>query len=446
MAVRESECANATTLNCFPDNLVHDIDGSPFRAVNQRVEQVAAIPAPYTSDQKSFVEAHKDELMVATWTRTSVNHLVGQRRAVTGNEAWQGRTLQELVAEQHGAGFLLPNVHLSSGTGFNERGTDDGLRPSSYGEAVSDPGLWPLALSGSKGLARAVRPKLIQHARSVRDGVLDPRSAFFQTFGESPRIGRWLANRGDKARQIEQAGLIDQLFFLSESDAYPLSEFGLSPSPSARVVQDAFPNASTDPLEAQAALAFLLLKYRVSVSVTLGPSASATFEEGVDLSGGAIPEGGLVNPPIAFDFSHQGNRSVQAMMWDRVFGIAARLKRLLKNEEMDDGSSMWDHTLLYFATDFGRTKQRPENAPEFGTGHDLNNAVVFLSPLVNGNRILGGLDPDTGLTHGFDPVTGEPAPDRHMTEAQIFSGICSTLGLDLGGSGLPPVPAMRKGA
>ena len=44
----------------------------------------------------------------------------------------------------------------------------------------------------------------------------------------------------------------------------------------------------------------------------------------------------------------------------------------------------------------------------FGTGHHLNNGSLIVSPFANGNRVLGGVDPDTGLTYGFDPRTGDP--------------------------------------
>ena len=72
--------------------------------------------------------------------------------------------------------------------------------------------------------------------------------------------------------------------------------------------------------------------------------------------------------------------------------------------------------MLYIASDFGREKRRPAGAEEWGTSHDLNNGVITLSPLVNGNTILGGVDPNTGLTFGFDPNTGAPDPGRNMNE------------------------------
>ena len=53
---------------------------------------------------------------------------------MSGNNAWYGRTLQEAVALTYGAGFALPNVHLSAGTGYTERGSDAALPAYCYGE------------------------------------------------------------------------------------------------------------------------------------------------------------------------------------------------------------------------------------------------------------------------------------------------------------------------
>ena len=60
-------------------------------------------------------------------------------------------------------------------------------------------------------------------------------------------------------------------------------------------------NPFVDPLEGQAALAFLLLKNRISTSVTLGPSFN------VVLNGSS-----LVQTPLAFDYSHNAHRQTQA--------------------------------------------------------------------------------------------------------------------------------------
>ncbi len=444
MAIRESESANAANLNCFPDAVVQNIDDSPFRAVNLSSDNLGPIGVPFSSDQASFVRKHKEDMMVATWTRTSVNHAVAQRRSVTGNDAWRGRTLQEAAALEYGQSCVLPNAHLITGSGCTERGADDGLPQVCYGEAVPDPTLWPLALHGSRGIGRPVDGKLLARARALRNEVLERDSAFSRTFGNSTLLQHWNQLRGERQQALESADLISKLMLFSDAEV-PLSQYGLSSSPDAATVRAAFPAFAEDPLHAQAALAFLLLKYRISVSVTLGPGFDAVFEEDIDFSGGGIPEGAVKNPPLAFDFSHQGHRSSQAFMWDRLFGVADSLIGLLKSEEYADGQSLWDRSMIYIASDFGRSKNRPSNSEDFGSAHDLNNGVMVLSPLANGNQVLGGVDPDTGMTYGFDPRTGAPEPGRTMSEGEIYAGVVQALGIDTSGSGLPDMAAMRKG-
>ncbi|MND03734.1 hypothetical protein D3C83_237030 [compost metagenome] len=58
--------------------------------------------------------------------------------------------------------------------------------------------------------------------------------------------------------------------------------------------------------------------------------------------------------------------------------------------------------------------------------------------------MLGGVNPDTGLTYGFNLQTGVPDPTRKTAEAEIFSGVLGALNVDMTGSNLPDVPAMRK--
>jgi uncharacterized protein (DUF1501 family) len=170
------------------------------------------------------------------------------------------------------------------------------------------------------------------------------------------------------------------------------------------------------------------------------------FKKGVSLGMGGLGEDGILNTPISFDFSHSANREVQALMWNRQLKIADRLIRLLQSEEFGNGQSYWDRSMIYFATEFGRTRKRPDNAMTFGTGHDLNNGYLVVSPLANGGRVLGGVDPDTLMTYGFDPQTGRPQPGRNMTEPEIYSGLAHALGIDTAGANLPDMRSMRRRA
>lgn len=446
LAVRDSESKAAREVNVYPDQLVQQIGDTPFRAIDFSANRIGAIPASFKANQSNFVKKHGSDMMVITHTGTSVNHRVAEHRSINGNAAWKGRTLQEAVALQYGAGHAIPNVHLVNGTGFTERGTDDSMPSYAYGEHVAVPNLWPLSLDGYKGVDGAPSRELFEKARAFRNQQLDPDSEFYKTFQKSARIRRWTALRGAPLQGVEKADLITKLMLFPDSDKMPLRAHGLKGSELGEKVRTAFPRYQIDPLESQAALAFLLLRYGVAVTVTLGAEGGAVFKEGVSLQNGKLGEGGMINTPIAFDFSHQAHRETQALMWDRTLSVADRLITLLKGEEFRDGQSYWDRSMIYFATEFGRTRRRPEGAMSFGSGHDLNNGSLIVSPMANGGKVLGGVDPDTVLTYGFDPRTGEPDKGRNMTEEETYSGIAQAMGVEMPGSGLPDMRAMRRKA
>jgi hypothetical protein len=447
LAIRASECATPDDLNCFPDALVRGWDDSPFRAVDLSMDEIGPIPASFSVEPSRFFDKRRHELMVATWTRTSVNHQVGQKRSVTGNEAWRGRTLQELVAWQYGMDAPIPNVHLLPGVGMTEPGTDPTVPLYARGQLVANPAVWPLSLDGSLGQEHAVSPEVLAAIRKVRNERFEPATAFDRVFRDAPRLVEWRELRGTPQQRIEGLDLINKLM-IRPGDPSRLTDFGIQPSPATDQVLSAFPEIAKDPLHAQAALAFLLLKYRVSVTVTLGPSFDFVYDPGD--SGGfggdsLLPHNSVRNPPLAFDSCHQAHRAGQAVVWDRLYKVIDGLITLLAAEDHGDGTSFWDRTMIYVASDFGREKHRPTGADDWPTGHHLNNGVMVFSPLVPGNTLRGGVDPNTGLTYGFDPQSGDPEPGRNMAEAEIFSGLLGALGVDTSGSGLPDVPAMRRG-
>jgi hypothetical protein len=435
LAVRNSECPNTATLNTFPDADVATIAGSPFRAVRYSASAMGAIPIPVNTDQTAFVNKHKAEMLVATNLGTSVNHVIAQKRSITGNGAWKGRTLQECVALQYGAGFPLPNVNMSVG-GYIERGVDDTLPAWAYAETLAQPALWPLGLDGVKGLKGVPDRSLVELARKLRNEKLDPESVFAQTFQKSDRLKRWYDQRGQSQQSIEALDLITKLNILPDTPPQiPLTEYGLGVSPDATALRTRFPNFFTDPVEGQAALAFLLLKYRVSCAVTLSPTFNVV-----------IAGSQLGNPPLAFDFSHQDHRGAQAFMWSKMLSLVDRLSDLLKAEPFAEapGQSLWDRTMIYIATDFGRTRTRLGGTTNFSSGHDMNNGIVMFSPMVDGNRILGSVDPLTTYTRGFNPETGVTDLGVISNERDNFAGILHTLGVDTSGSGLPDARAYRK--
>lgn len=436
MVTPESRSANAATVNAYPDSMVQKIDGTPFTAIDMDAKAVGAIPAPFSGNESNFVKKHHDDMMVVTMTGTSVNHGIAEYRSINGNAAFRGRTLQEAVAYQYGGRHPIPNVHLINGVAFTDRGTDSTLPDYAFGERVPAPNLWPLSLDGYKGIKDAPKRDLFEAARQFRNGTLDPNSQFAHLFTNSQRLDQWEQMRGDPLKNIEKSDLISKLMFYPDSPEMPLSQFGLSSSQLSEKVRDAFPKYQSDPLEAQAAMAFLLIRYGIAVTVTLGPDLNGLLANGATLGGGSLAEGDLINPPVGFDFSHQALRQTQAMMWNRTLSIADRLITLLKSEEYKDGQSYWDRTMIYCATEFGRTRNRPNNAMTFGAGHHLNNGFLVISPLVNGNTIQGGVDPDTTLTYGFDPATGAPDPHRNMTEGHVYAGLAQALEIEMDREGL----------
>jgi len=62
-----------------------------------------------------------------------------------------------------------------------------------------------------------------------------------------------------------------------------------------------------------------------------------------------------------------------------------------------------------------------------------NNGSLIISPLVNGNRIFGGVDPKTCLTYGFDRQTGEPKREANFEEAALSGALAHVLDIDYAG-------------
>jgi hypothetical protein len=450
MPIKASEAFDPATLDCFPDDQVLENPAvSPLRVVDAKVQSVVGVdlPAEATVALSPIVAKHYQQTMVSTLECSSVNHVVAQHRALTGGGAWNGRTLQEMVALAYGEGLPLPNVNMAN-LGYLENGDDGGVPDWALAEAVPQPLLKPLSMSGYRGITGAPPADLVELARGMRNDGLDPQSSFYQTFRHSERLARWKQQRSVDAKAVEDANLIDKLIFVPDVPQAPFSQFGLNSSEDAALLNTVFPNILTgemDPLEQQAALTFLLLKHRVSVSVTL----STTF---APVLGGAPELLGVKNPPLSFDGAHNDHRSAQAIMWQRMLGLADKLIDLLKATPFDDttGETMWDRTMIHFATDFGRSKRRPPDAVSWGTAHDLNNGTVTISPLVNGNSLLGGVFKGEsaeldGHTYGFDLDTGAPDPSRKTSEAEHYAGLLQALDIDTSPAGLPDVPCMRNG-
>jgi hypothetical protein len=435
LPIRASESAAASTLDCFPDAEVVSFAGSPIRAVDTTCFFPPFVNAPTVVPLSWFAEKHRHQMMVTTVEGSSVNHAVAQHRSLTGggNALW-GRTLQECNALAYGEGHPLPNVNMAT-VGLLERGFDSTLDPTAYAEPIPSPALKPLSFSATKGISGAPSSAVLDVARDLRDVELDPQTSFYQAFRNSPRLELWKQQQ-EKARSLEAQNLLDKLLAVGETSYTPLSQFGLASAPEYERLAELFPSIAaplTDSLEEQAALACLLLKNRVSVSVTVSPGFSPIL-------GGLY---GAKTLPLAFDASHQNHRSAQAMMWHRVLRIADGIIEFLSETTFDEetGESFWDRSVIYFASDFGRDKHHLPDQPIWGSGHHLNNGHLIVSPLARGNTVLGGVDPDTGLTYGFDLESGAAKPGTTISEQESFAGIAQILGVET--PGLPDVPAMR---
>lgn len=421
IAATETTAANAPA---YPDDLVVQPPGSRIRTVKNIVGTQLADPFGTEYELSDFVKRHGEDLVVLAHECTSVNHLVAEHRSVTGNGIQGGRTLMEAMAMVYGRGLPLPNCGLAR-AGFLYPGTDASVPASARAEMVMDPLMLALNTHGSRGIRGAPSRELIDRARKVRGDLeaASPRAARLQG---SSLLQRYRERRDGAALSLEAADLVTKLMLLQPDQDNPLSEYDLALSPDAGLLLQHLPNlARGDAFEAQAAVAFLLARYGVSCALTLGVSEVPSF----------LPGGQVIDTPLSFDFAHTSHLTTQQVMWGRTMKVVDGLITLLKSQDhLGDPAlgKMWDRSLIYIATDFGRTKERPAGGVnfDFGTGHDLNNGSVLISPLLNGNRVFGGVDPDTGLSYGFDPAAGAPVKGAVMREGHVYSAICQALGID----------------
>lgn len=417
LPVAASESADPENLVVYPDALVAQPAGSNLRCVTP-IDFGEIFSTNY--DMSTFLSRHGSDTAVLCLESTSVNHTVAQRRSVTGAGIDGGRTLMEAMAMTHGQGLLLPNCNMASG-GFIEPSEQESVPAWARGELINDPRLFGLSTSGTRGLLDVPADDLVRRARDVRDR-LDDSSPFGARHAGSALRKRFRDIRSQLGSELEAADLITKLMLYRSSPQVPLDSHGLASSPELERLEARFPRLLDDDLQAQAALAFLLARYDLSCAVTFGPGFEPSF----------LADGTLADTPIAFDFSHRSHVVTQNFMWGRILSAADGLISLLKEQPYGDGS-MWDRSLVYIATDFGRTKRRPTGSYDFGSGHDLNNGAVIVSPLIAGNQVYGGVDPDTCMTHGFDPATGEPDPGKHIAEGHVYSAVCQALGIDFPG-------------
>jgi len=263
---------------------------------------------------------------------------------------------------------------------------------------------------------------------------LDRETVFGKTFGRSPAIARYLEQRRFGVQDLEKADLIEKLLLLDPAAVKP--GLGLSPDALSAELFKRFPGLMQHDVQAQLGLGFLLAYHGVSTSVTFGFRSDPVITK----------EDGVMTAPIAFDYSHSGHRIAQSVMWGNLASLLDGFISLLKQYDyMGDPSlgKLWDRSLIYVATDFGRTKTRPAGATGWGSGHDLNNGSILVSPLIKGNRVYGGVDPKTCLTYGFNRMTGEPDRSVELEEAALYGAIAHVLDIDF--PGREDCPALLRG-
>ena len=367
--------------------------------------------------QETFLKKFGADTLVMTNEVSSVNHIVAAKRAVSGDNCNGGRTLPEAIAMAYGKNLPLANLMLAEG-GYALHGDDTSVPDLFRAQAVADPLMFAFATHGYKGITALAGAKEIKAGREIRR-QLESASKFNQRYKDSRILDSYIKNREAVVETLEKGDTVTKLMMLDPAKS-ELGKFGFQVSSDINLVREKFPNMGTDIYEARLALGFLAAKNGLSNAITVSPSNTPL-----------IASRSTPNAPIAFDWSHVDHRGAQNSMWSFILKGVDGLIDLLKATDVDGDPAkgkMWDHTVIYIAAEFGRDKVR-----DGGSGHHLNNGNIMISPLFQGNKIFGGIDKATGLTYGFDPLTGLEDKARHMTEKDCYGAVAQALGLDYKG-------------
>lgn len=425
-SIIDSFLAQTQGPNAYNDQQISIPQGSNLSSVlplNNTIQGAIQLGNGYS--QATFLSKHMADMVVMTQEVSSVNHVIAAKRSISGNNVNKGRTITEAMAMQYGNGFTIPNVNMAI-SGYSEDGDDETVAAAARTQPIADPLMFAFATSGFQGIRGSLSGSELDMARQLRLD-LEGMSQNNKYYKESKKVNTYLENRAKLVEALEKGNTMSKLMLFDDPS---LGDFGISLSDSFTMLAEKFPNLATDPMEAKVALAFLLAKEKISCSVTVAPGQDPN-----------ISAAGSPNAPIAFDWSHVDHRGAQNSMWSYMLQSTDALIDLLKATDIDGDPAkgkMWDQSMIYFATEFGRDK-----ISSGGSGHHLNNGCLLISPLLNGNAVYGGVGAD-GITYGFDPLTGAPDPNRIMREEDVYSAVAGALGIQFDGQ--TDLKAMLKGA
>jgi hypothetical protein len=393
----ESTSSN-TDIYTYSNSLIENVTGSNFKCVKSLdTSSSLGLPDP-NFEMKTFLLNHSSDMALISQDTSSVNHHVAAQRVLNGDGFYRGTKITELNSNAHGANFSLANINLAGG-GFGVAGGNEGLIDYAKALRVATAPSVAFSTHRFKGIDYGISESNVKLARLIRN-KLEQKAQGILLWKDHENLERWLRYR-ENVKGFEDSNIIDQLLFLERVGA-DNSNIPVLQTPFLNKLKAAFPNLLTDPYESQAAIAFLLFRNGLSNSVTID-----------------------MNLGLGFDQSHQFHTEAQNYMWRRTLKTLDALLTLFKTEYyMGDPKkgTIWNRLVTYVPTEFGRDKNKKQ-----GSGHNLNNAHLLLSPKIKGNRLYGSLNETTGHISGFDLRTGKPDPSKKISEKHMYSIIASAL-------------------
>lgn len=402
---------------------------TPFNCVIPRYNTVGwSLPIGNGYSQMSFLESHHQNMAVIAHEAKTLDRGAAARQVMTGNGVNNGRTLAEHIAAAYRGRYTLPNVSMAT-TDFAAPGTDPYLNDSARAELIADPLMFAFATHGFAGLSHQPSAAKVQLERQLRLS-LEKNSKFYQENSSHPTVTRYLYNREVIMTSLEKNRLMMNLLIDGSADER-YRRHGLKMSAEMATLRRQFSQLGSDPFEAQMALAFLLAKRGLTNVVTVAPGTNVVLSA----------DGKSANTaPMGFNWSHTDHRGGQNSMWSYVLKNVDGLIQLLKGTDVDGdpaNGKMWDKSVIYITSDFGR-----DRVSQGGSERHTNNAHLIVSPLVNGNRVYGSFDENTGLIGGFNPSTGEPESWRKITAADHYSIVADLMGAPFAGQ--RSFPCLKK--